>query len=54
MSWEQLLDIARENEEFRRAAEAAPPTECPNDGIPLTRNRDGVLHCSFDGWRSDQ
>lgn len=54
MSWEQLLDIAREAAALRRADEAARPTACPTDGIPLKTNGANVLHCSFCGWRSDQ
>ena len=54
MSWEQLLDIAREAEAERRAAESAVPTACPDDGIPLESNKDGDLHCSFCGWRNNQ
>jgi len=50
ISWEQLLDIAREaadlaDDERRRAPEA-----CPNDGEPLRRGPSGELYCRFDGY----
>jgi hypothetical protein len=49
-SWYTLLDIAREAQKFAEAERSRPPTACPNDGIPLERGPNGVLHCSFDGW----
>jgi hypothetical protein len=54
MSWEQLLDIGREAAALRQADESGPPVACPNDGEPLERGPNGVLHCSFDGWTSGQ
>lgn len=26
------------------------PIACPNDGEPLSRNRDGIIFCKYDGW----
>lgn len=51
MAWEQLLDIAREAAEERRAREAQAPEACPNDGQPLTSGPGGVLFCEFDGYQ---
>lgn len=50
MSWEQLLDIAREARQLAEAEQSQPPEACPNDGEPLQRGPNGVLHCRFDGW----
>lgn len=50
MSWEQLLDIAREATDLAEAEQSQPPKACPNDGEPLETGPSGVLHCSFDGW----
>ena len=50
MSWEQLLDIQREAAAIAEAERSQPPTACPNDGEPLKKGPNGVLHCSFDGW----
>ena len=50
MSWEQLLDIAREAALERERASSEPPVACPNDGEPLEKGPGGVLHCRFDGW----
>lgn len=49
-SWEQLLSIAHEREEYRRMARMTPPQACPNDGEPLQRIG-SILHCPFDGWQ---
>lgn len=52
MSWEQLISIAAEAAEYKRAAEAEPPRACPNDGEPLRPGPEaGVLYCPFDGWQ---
>lgn len=53
MSWEQLQDIVREATQ-RTASEGINPVACPNDGEPLKRGRNGVLHCPYDGWTSSQ
>lgn len=53
MSWQQLLDIAREASEELRAEQARSPVACPNDGQPLTTGPDGHLFCTYDGWRPD-
>lgn len=45
MSWEQLLDILRVNEDEVRAFESEPPAACPNGGFPLQEGPDGVLNC---------
>lgn len=50
MSWEQLLDIVREASKLAEAEQSQPPQACPNDGEPLQRGPNGVLHCRFDGW----
>jgi hypothetical protein len=50
MSWEQLQVI---RDGALRSAEVhyrQVPTNCPNDGTLLDRNRAGALHCPFDGW----
>ena len=46
MGWYQLIDIAREAAEERRAREAQPPEACPHDGEPL-RDHDGIWFCLF-------
>lgn len=51
MSWEQLLSIAAEAADERRAEASAPPEACPNDGEPLQPGPGGGLHCPFDGYR---
>lgn len=53
MSWEQLLSIAADAQEERRAEAVRGPMACPNDGEPLTPAPDGGLFCQFDGWRPD-
>ncbi len=51
MSWEQLLNILRENAEQRRLEQSRPPLACPWDGEPLQPAPDGGLFCKFDGWK---
>ncbi|MCK9929432.1 hypothetical protein MXD62_19990 [Frankia sp. Mgl5] len=51
MSWEQLADILREARQLAQEDASAPPTACPDDGIPLEASHDGGLHCRFCGWR---
>lgn len=51
MSWEQLVDFAREADDERRAREAQRPEACPRDGEPLEQGPGGVLYCPFDGWQ---
>jgi len=50
VSWDQLRDITREARKYAEVEQAQPPQACPNDGEPLERGPNGVLHCSFDGW----
>ncbi|GHH57737.1 hypothetical protein [Lentzea cavernae] len=50
MSWEQLGEIAREAAKLADTERSQPPQACPNDGEPLERGKNGVLHCRFDGW----
>lgn len=50
MSWQQLLDIAREAVDEKRQQEVAPPVACPHDGEPLRTGPDGRLACPFDGF----
>jgi len=51
MSWQQLLTIARQNEEWDRYWRAQQPRACPNDGTPLTASAsEGTLRCPHDGW----
>ena len=45
MSWEQLLDIARESREDRKPVK---PIDCPEDGEVLEEFK-GKLHCKFCG-----
>ncbi len=54
MSWQQLIDIAREAAQEVREEESRPPVACPNDGEPLTAGPDGTLHCKFDGWTPER
>lgn len=49
MSWEQLTAIYETAAAEQEAADSVAPTACPNDGEPL-EEREGVLHCPFDGW----
>lgn len=49
MSWQQYRDILQRDAEVRREERDARPVDCPNDGTPL-EERDGILHCPFDGW----
>lgn len=51
MSWEQLLSIAAEAADERRAEASAPPEACPLDGEPLQPGPNGGLYCPFDGYR---
>ena len=50
MSWEQYGDILRFNADERERERTEQPTDCPNDGTPLTQASNGKLHCPFDGW----
>lgn len=51
MGWQQLLTIAAEAREARRAEQAAPPQACPRCGEPLRAGPGPVLFCRFDGWQ---
>ena len=51
MPWGELVSVYREAMEEERAFRSQPPQACPNDGTPLQSGPDGVLFCSFDGWR---
>lgn len=53
MSWEQLQAIRDSAQKSAEANAVRTPTNCPNDGTRLDRNRAGVLHCPFDGWMWD-
>lgn len=50
MSWQQLLDIGKQNAQEQEAYIRNPPLSCPNDGTPLDTGPHGELHCPFDGW----
>lgn len=50
MSWQQLLSVYAEAEEYEREERSTPPTACPNDGEPLRTGPHGELFCRFDGW----
>lgn len=50
MSWEQLVDIAREAAAERAAEAARGPVACPNDGEPL-EERNGVRHCPWGDYQ---
>lgn len=54
MSWQQLLDIKRRNEEEVADEQTRSPVACPNDGTPLQDGPNGELFCPFDGWRYDR
>lgn len=47
--WGSLLAILHEAREV--AESDSTPVACPNDGEPLSAGPDGVLYCSYDGWR---
>lgn len=51
MSWEQLLSIYGEADDYITEERTRPPQACPNDGEPLHEGPDGKLFCTFDGWR---
>lgn len=51
-NWMTLLDIVREGQAWAAAEASRPPEACPNDGEPLERGRNGILHCRFDRWTS--
>jgi len=51
MSWEQYAAIARLARDEYAQSMARLPIDCPNDGQPLQTGPDGVLFCTFDGWR---
>lgn len=42
--WEQLLDIAYEAADERRAEQAQPPEACPHGGRPLLEHQ-GIWYC---------
>jgi hypothetical protein len=50
MSWEQYGDILRFNADERERERTEQPTDCSNDGTPLTQAGNGKLHCPFNGW----
>lgn len=50
MSWEQLLNILKENREEARRQDAEPPVACPYDGEILDV-RDGVRNCPMGNYR---
>lgn len=50
MSWEQLQSMRDSALAEAEAHARQTPTRCPRDGTLLDRNREGVVHCPFDGW----
>jgi hypothetical protein len=50
MSWQQLVDIAKQNSQELESTVRDRPVACPNDGYPLDTGPEGELHCPFDGW----
>jgi len=53
MSWQQLLDIYRQQEENARAEPELRRQACPNDGTPYQVGPNGELYCPHDGYRPD-
>ncbi len=45
MAYQQLLDVLREQAQYRRQYVETPPVACPDDGVLLDTNPEGVLHC---------
>jgi ribosomal protein L37AE/L43A len=57
MSWEQLVDIIKVNEDLVRQERSQPPVSCPKCGEPLVgRTGDSVLDCPNGDyqWPSNQ
>jgi len=54
MSWQQLLDIYRQQEENARAEPELRRQACPHCGTPYETGPDGELFCKWDGFRPDR
>lgn len=52
MSWQQLLDIGKENKAERQRQLTARPVACPDDGEPLSMGPGAALFCRYCGWRA--
>jgi uncharacterized Zn finger protein (UPF0148 family) len=50
MSWDQLLDIFKVDQQEREQLASMPPQACPHDGEPLQQGPHGELFCPSDGW----
>lgn len=50
MGWGQYRAIIQTGIDYQREWETTDPTFCPNDGTVLQKDKDGKLHCKFDGW----
>lgn len=53
MSWNQLLDIMRQNKDEAASGRDIERYVCPNDGEPLRQGPRGGWYCPFDGYRPD-
>lgn len=51
MSYEQLRQIALENQRLEEDASKRERQACPIDGTPLQRNAKGVLNCPMGNYR---
>jgi len=54
MSWWQLLNIKRQQEENVRREPEIRRLACPNDGTPYLSGPGGELYCPHDGYRPDR
>jgi len=53
MSWDQLLNIFKENQRIREEEEAQEITACPACGdTDLQTNSQGIKLCPWCGWKS--
>lgn len=50
MSWDQLVDIAREQSEWRRREAEATPVDCDRCGEVLAVSPAQERRCPFCGW----
>jgi len=53
VSWQQLLDIQRLNEEHARAEPELRRLACPHDGTPYEAGPEGELFCRHCGYQPD-
>lgn len=52
MSWNQLLDMIKQNRQIKLTEHQAPPVACPIDGAVLDVARDGqVRNCPLGNYR---